>query len=175
MNCRQWHGRDERDGRLLRRRRRRRRDGAQEAELAVELLAAGPAADIGDGRPHPRHRGEHRHRRRRQQLQRWRRPRRAVLLLPLLQELLHELLGRHQLHHVLAPEQLQPDSVACRARAKRGCATHPRSIAERVSHNLAIFPSPIFAYDMIMIRSMLDAGMEISCFLCAVLGEENED
>uniref|UniRef100_J3L6T6 BHLH domain-containing protein n=2 Tax=Oryza brachyantha TaxID=4533 RepID=J3L6T6_ORYBR len=27
--------------------------------------------------------------------------------------------------------QLQPDSVACRARAKRGCATHPRSIAER--------------------------------------------
>ncbi|TVU36157.1 hypothetical protein EJB05_18074, partial [Eragrostis curvula] len=27
--------------------------------------------------------------------------------------------------------QLQQDSVACRARAKRGCATHPRSIAER--------------------------------------------
>ncbi|KAF0919733.1 hypothetical protein E2562_031076 [Oryza meyeriana var. granulata] len=27
--------------------------------------------------------------------------------------------------------QLQTDSVACRARAKRGCATHPRSIAER--------------------------------------------
>ncbi|CAM0884154.1 unnamed protein product [Alopecurus aequalis] len=26
---------------------------------------------------------------------------------------------------------LQQDSVACRARAKRGCATHPRSIAER--------------------------------------------
>ena len=24
------------------------------------------------------------------------------------------------------------DSVLCRARAKRGCATHPRSIAERV-------------------------------------------
>jgi len=28
--------------------------------------------------------------------------------------------------------QLQQDSVACRVRAKRGCATHPRSIAERV-------------------------------------------
>ncbi|KAI5007066.1 hypothetical protein ZWY2020_047014 [Hordeum vulgare] len=27
--------------------------------------------------------------------------------------------------------QLQQDSVACRVRAKRGCATHPRSIAER--------------------------------------------
>uniref|UniRef100_A0A0D9V939 BHLH domain-containing protein n=1 Tax=Leersia perrieri TaxID=77586 RepID=A0A0D9V939_9ORYZ len=27
--------------------------------------------------------------------------------------------------------QLQSDSIACRARAKRGCATHPRSIAER--------------------------------------------
>ena len=26
------------------------------------------------------------------------------------------------------------DSVLCRARAKRGCATHPRSIAERVCH-----------------------------------------
>jgi hypothetical protein len=24
------------------------------------------------------------------------------------------------------------DSVPCRVRAKRGCATHPRSIAERV-------------------------------------------
>jgi hypothetical protein len=29
--------------------------------------------------------------------------------------------------------QLQQDSIACRVRAKRGCATHPRSIAERVS------------------------------------------
>jgi len=27
--------------------------------------------------------------------------------------------------------QMQQDSVACRVRAKRGCATHPRSIAER--------------------------------------------
>jgi hypothetical protein len=26
------------------------------------------------------------------------------------------------------------DSIACRVRAKRGCATHPRSIAERVSY-----------------------------------------
>ncbi|XP_074263507.1 transcription factor bHLH80-like [Silene latifolia] len=29
-------------------------------------------------------------------------------------------------------EKLLEDSVACRVRAKRGCATHPRSIAERV-------------------------------------------
>lgn len=28
--------------------------------------------------------------------------------------------------------QLQQDSVPCKVRAKRGCATHPRSIAERV-------------------------------------------
>lgn len=27
------------------------------------------------------------------------------------------------------------DSVPCKIRAKRGCATHPRSIAERVSAN----------------------------------------
>ena len=33
--------------------------------------------------------------------------------------------------------QLQ-DSVPCRIRAKRGCATHPRSIAERVSFNNAL-------------------------------------
>uniref|UniRef100_A0A453G4F5 Uncharacterized protein n=1 Tax=Aegilops tauschii subsp. strangulata TaxID=200361 RepID=A0A453G4F5_AEGTS len=31
--------------------------------------------------------------------------------------------------------QLQQDSVACRVRAKRGCATHPRSIAERGKKN----------------------------------------
>ena len=30
-------------------------------------------------------------------------------------------------------EKLLEDSVPCRVRAKRGCATHPRSIAERVS------------------------------------------
>ncbi|MBA0763477.1 hypothetical protein Gotri_001100 [Gossypium trilobum] len=29
-------------------------------------------------------------------------------------------------------EKLLEDSVPCRVRAKRGCATHPRSIAERV-------------------------------------------
>lgn len=29
--------------------------------------------------------------------------------------------------------QLQQDSVPCKIRAKRGFATHPRSIAERVS------------------------------------------
>ncbi|KAK1436059.1 hypothetical protein QVD17_01834 [Tagetes erecta] len=28
-------------------------------------------------------------------------------------------------------DQLPPDSVPCKIRAKRGCATHPRSIAER--------------------------------------------
>ena len=30
-------------------------------------------------------------------------------------------------------EKLLEDSIPCRVRAKRGCATHPRSIAERVS------------------------------------------
>jgi len=29
--------------------------------------------------------------------------------------------------------QIPEDSVPCKIRAKRGCATHPRSIAERVS------------------------------------------
>lgn len=29
-------------------------------------------------------------------------------------------------------EKILEDSVPCRVRAKRGCATHPRSIAERV-------------------------------------------
>ena len=29
-------------------------------------------------------------------------------------------------------EKLLEESVPCRVRAKRGCATHPRSIAERV-------------------------------------------
>lgn len=37
--------------------------------------------------------------------------------------------------------QLQQDSVACRVRAKRGCATHPRSIAERVSSSTRSFPT----------------------------------
>lgn len=31
-----------------------------------------------------------------------------------------------------AMEKLLQDSVPCKIRAKRGCATHPRSIAERV-------------------------------------------
>ena len=35
-------------------------------------------------------------------------------------------------------EKLLEDSVPCRVRAKRGCATHPRSIAERVSVRLMI-------------------------------------
>lgn len=29
-------------------------------------------------------------------------------------------------------DKLLEDSVPCRIRAKRGCATHPRSVAERV-------------------------------------------
>lgn len=36
--------------------------------------------------------------------------------------------------------QLQ-DSVPCKVRAKRGCATHPRSIAERVSSTMLSFES----------------------------------
>lgn len=34
-----------------------------------------------------------------------------------------------------------PDSVPCKIRAKRGCATHPRSIAERVRYCLFYMPS----------------------------------
>lgn len=29
-------------------------------------------------------------------------------------------------------DKIMEESVSCRVRAKRGCATHPRSIAERV-------------------------------------------
>lgn len=35
--------------------------------------------------------------------------------------------------------QMQPDSVPCKIRAKRGCATHPRSIAERVCNTAVLF------------------------------------
>ncbi|XP_051120237.1 transcription factor bHLH122-like [Andrographis paniculata] len=42
-------------------------------------------------------------------------------------------------HHLSLPksalEKLVQDSVPCKLRAKRGCATHPRSIAERVRRN----------------------------------------
>lgn len=43
-------------------------------------------------------------------------------------------------HHLSLPkssamEKLLQDSVPCKIRAKRGCATHPRSIAERVVTN----------------------------------------
>lgn len=34
------------------------------------------------------------------------------------------------------------DSVPCKIRAKRGCATHPRSIAERVSDQASILQVP---------------------------------
>jgi len=36
-------------------------------------------------------------------------------------------------------ENLMEDSVAFRVRAKRGCATHPRSIAERVNNIQSLF------------------------------------
>jgi len=39
--------------------------------------------------------------------------------------------------------QAQQDSVAFKVRAKRGCATHPRSIAERVGWYIFKFV-PIF-------------------------------
>lgn len=32
-------------------------------------------------------------------------------------------------------DKILEDSVPCKIRAKRGCATHPRSIAERVTVN----------------------------------------
>ncbi|KAJ6680405.1 TRANSCRIPTION FACTOR BHLH83-RELATED [Salix purpurea] len=35
--------------------------------------------------------------------------------------------------------QIPEDSVPCKIRAKRGCATHPRSIAERVSKTKSTF------------------------------------
>jgi hypothetical protein len=37
------------------------------------------------------------------------------------------------------------DAVPCKIRAKRGCATHPRSIAERVLYSLP-FPVPCLAH-----------------------------
>eukprot|EP00250_Pteridium_aquilinum_P034569 c7767_g1_i1 orf=100-1455(-) len=37
--------------------------------------------------------------------------------------------------NVYFPDKSSPDFVTCRTRAKRGCATHPRSIAERVRRN----------------------------------------
>jgi hypothetical protein len=36
--------------------------------------------------------------------------------------------------------QLQQDQVPFKVRAKRGCATHPRSIAERVRVSSIIYP-----------------------------------
>lgn len=42
-------------------------------------------------------------------------------------------------------EKLLEDSVPCRVRAKRGCATHPRSIAERVRSPL-LFYLDLFIY-----------------------------
>jgi hypothetical protein len=45
-------------------------------------------------------------------------------------------------------EKLLEDSVPCRVRAKRGCATHPRSIAERVRlitlllHSFIVYRKP---------------------------------
>jgi len=38
------------------------------------------------------------------------------------------------------------DSVPCKIRAKRGCATHPRSIAERVIHSLLYFTLYPFSF-----------------------------
>ena len=36
-------------------------------------------------------------------------------------------------------EKLLEESVPCRVRAKRGCATHPRSIAERVRFFFSLY------------------------------------
>ena len=35
------------------------------------------------------------------------------------------------------------DAVPCKIRAKRGCATHPRSIAERVSESIFLHRIPL--------------------------------
>lgn len=42
-------------------------------------------------------------------------------------------------HNLSAMETLMQDSVLCKLRAKRGCATHPRSIAERVKEQFFFF------------------------------------
>lgn len=42
-------------------------------------------------------------------------------------------------HNLSAMETLMQDSVLCKLRAKRGCATHPRSIAERVKEQVFFF------------------------------------
>lgn len=39
------------------------------------------------------------------------------------------------------------DSISCKIRAKRGCATHPRSIAERVSTKCSLIVVLTFIYD----------------------------
>lgn len=49
----------------------------------------------------------------------------------------HQLYGAALSNKDKTPEIFMlEDSVPCRVRAKRGCATHPRSIAERVTHSL---------------------------------------
>lgn len=47
--------------------------------------------------------------------------------------LAHHLSLSKSFDEMSAVEKLLQDSVPCKIRAKRGCATHPRSIAERVS------------------------------------------
>lgn len=53
-----------------------------------------------------------------------------------------------------AMETLMQDSVLCKLRAKRGCATHPRSIAERVKkeQKFFFFPIPLLELHVLLKR-----------------------
>lgn len=55
-------------------------------------------------------------------------------------------------HNLSAMETLMQDSVLCKLRAKRGCATHPRSIAERVKEQVFFFPIPLLELHVLLKR-----------------------
>ena len=60
------------------------------------------------------------------------------------------------------------DAVPCKIRAKRGCATHPRSIAERVSRSLSLY---IYVCVYLYISSLLSPYD----YNAIVSGEEDEN
>lgn len=58
--------------------------------------------------------------------------------------------------------QIPEDSVPCKIRAKRGCATHPRSIAERVSKDSRFKNHDIVIHCMLLHKNcMLHLGPHI--------------
>jgi hypothetical protein len=69
-------------------------------------------------------------------------------------------------------DYLQQDSIACRIRAKRGCATHPRSIAERVSSPPTSFVKALVRRTcMRHLAATTDADQNYFC----CLGKKNKD